>query len=100
MSKTSKSGTLNAAPPLPEAAVQIVGTSPSSPSVPNNLPSNTLNIESSGTPLDGSAIDKIRDLMNKSLQIADLKAWIDSHNTSTNAKTKKGMSSIPHKFAY
>ena len=97
--KTSKSGTANAVPPLPKAPTQIARTSPSSPRVPN-LPSNTPNIESSSTPLDGSAIDQIRDLMNKSLHITELKAWIDSHNVSTNAKNKRGMSSTPHKFAY
>ena len=100
MSKTSKSGTPNAAPPLPEAAAQTAGASPSSPPASNDFASNTSNIESSGTALDSLALDKIWELMSKSLQIIDLKAWIDSHNASTIAKTKKGMSSTSHKFAY
>ena len=45
-------------------------------------------------------MDKIQDLMNKSLQIADLKTWIESHNASTTAKTKKGKHSTSYNYAY
>jgi len=81
---------------LPEAATHITGASPSSLPAPDDLPSTTTPIlESSGAALDTSAINKIRELMNRSLQLTDLRAWIDSHNTSTSAKNKRGMSFTP-----
>lgn len=63
----------------------------------------TPDLESSGTALDTSAVDDvdtIRELMSKSLQVPELKVWIESHNTTTTAKFKKGMSFTPYKWVY
>jgi hypothetical protein len=81
---------------LPEAAALITGASPSALPAPNDLPPNTAPILERA--LDTSAIDEIRNLMNKSLQVADLKTWIETHNASTSAKFKKGISSTPHMY--
>ena len=103
-SKTSKSRAPplpnTAAPPFPNAAAHVAGAPPSLPA-PNGGPSNTTsNSESLGAALDTPAMDKIRDLINKSLQVADLKTWIESHNASTTAKTKKGKHPTSYNYAY